>query len=299
MRGMPRAAASGRTGGARGVARLVLERPPSTFGARLAIIRIARKRGHQRFCGGCLVIHVAAKAVLGPLLYLQVGRLRRTVVELPAASGAREGLAGRGDTRLRLLIAGDSSAAGVGAATQDDALAGRLSQELARRVGGAVAWQLVAAIGARSEDVLHLLMHARVAPADIAVIVVGVNDITKEVPLPLALRKRGEIATLVRTRLGVRHVVFPAVPEMEKFPALPQPLAWYAGRHARRNNAAQAAWAGGQAGVTHVAMDGVMDPALMADDGFHPAAALYAKVAQRLAGHITEVVLRINNKETL
>jgi lysophospholipase L1-like esterase len=46
-------------------------------------------------------------------------------------------------------------------------------------------------------------------------------------------------------------------------------------------------------------MDGVMDPALMADDGFHPAAALYAKVAQRLAGHITEVVLRINNKETL
>jgi lysophospholipase L1-like esterase len=245
------------------------------------------------------VIHIAAKAVLAPLLYLQAGRLRRTVVELPAAAGAREGITGRGDVRLRLLIAGDSSAAGVGAATQDDALAGRLSQELARLLGGSVAWQLVAAIGARSEDVLHLLMHARLAPADVAVVVVGVNDITKEVPLPHALRKRGEIATLLRTRIGVGHVVFPAVPDMEQFPALPQPLAWYAGRHARRNNAAQAAWAEGRAGVTHVAMDGVMDPALMADDGFHPAAGLYAKVAQRLAGHITEIVLKTNNKETL
>lgn len=237
------------------------------------------------------MIHVAAKAVLGPLLYAQAGRLRRTVLELPEASGAREGTAGTGRLALRLLIAGDSSAAGVGAPTQKQALAGQLARELARRLHGRVRWQLVAATGARSEDVLHMLMHGHLRRADVGVVVVGVNDITKEVPLRQALRKRGQIAASMRERAGVRHVLFPALPEMEKFPALPQPLAWYAGRHARRNNAAQAAWAAGEHGASHVVMDGVLDPALMADDGFHPAPPLYARVARRLAEHIERKVL--------
>lgn len=245
------------------------------------------------------MIHVAARAVLGPLLYLQAGRLRKSVVELPEPAGAREGVCGAGRARLlRLLVAGDSSAAGVGVATQADALAAQLARRLATLRRGVVRWQLLAQTGARSEDVLHLLMHGRLQAADLAVVVVGVNDITKEVPLQHALRKRGEIAALLRARAGAKHVVFPALPEMERFPALPQPLAWYAGRHARRNNAAQARWAAGQPGVSHVAMDGVLDPALMADDGFHPGAGLYARVAQRLARHIADdVVPRLGNNQ--
>ncbi len=244
------------------------------------------------------MIHIAARAVLGPLLYAQAGRLRRTALELPEPAGRREGNAGAGKLALRLLIAGDSSAAGVGAATQDRALAGLLAKELARRLKGRVRWQLVASSGARSEDVLHLLMRGRLHRADVGVVIVGVNDITKEVPLQQALRKRGQIVALMRQRCGIRHVLFPALPEMERFPALPQPLAWYAGRHARRNNAAQAAWLAGEQGASHVVMDGVLDPALMADDGFHPAPALYAKIAKRLAQHIKhEVLPRLDNEQ--
>jgi lysophospholipase L1-like esterase len=244
------------------------------------------------------VIHIAARVVLGPLLHAQAGRLRRTAPDLPEPTGRREGFAGTGKVALRLLIAGDSSAAGVGAATQDRALAGLLAKELARRLNGRVRWQLVASSGARSEDVLRLLMRGRLQRADIGVVIVGVNDITKDVPLQQALRKRGQIIALMRRRCGVRHVLFPALPEVEKFPALPQPLAWYAGRHARRSNAAQAAWLAGQEGASHVAMDGVLDPALMADDGFHPAPALYAKVAKRLADHIKrEVLPRLDNEQ--
>lgn len=229
--------------------------------------------------------------MLGPLLYAQASRLRRSVVELPEAAGRREGEVGRGAIRLRLLIAGDSSAAGVGAATQEQALAGQLAAALAAALGGAVRWQLVARTGARSEDVLEMLIRGRLRRADVGVVVVGVNDITKEVPLQHALRKRGEIAALMRRRAGVRHVLFPALPEMERFPALPQPLAWYAGRHARHYNEAQARWFAGRDGVSHAAMDGVMDPALMAADGFHPGPRLYAKVARRLAAHLVEEVL--------
>jgi lysophospholipase L1-like esterase len=237
------------------------------------------------------VIHVAARVVLAPVLYLQAGRLRRSVVELPEPSGAREGLAGTGALRVRLLIAGDSSALGVGAPSQDDALAGRLARELAMLVDGAVHWRLVGQVGARSEDVHQLLMNCSLPAADIGLVIVGVNDITKEVPLAQALQWRGKIARLMQARAGVKRVVFPALPEMEKFPALPQPLAWYAGTHSRRNNAAQAAWASRQDRVNHVAMDGVMDPDLMAVDGFHPGPGLYARVGARLASHIKNEVL--------
>lgn len=237
------------------------------------------------------MIHVAAKAVLGPLLYAQAFRLRRSVIELPEAAGARSGSAGTGRTRLRLLIAGDSAAAGVGAATQDEALAGHLVRALAARGRCAVRWQLVAQTGARSEDVLQMLAERSLRPADVGVVLAGVNDISKQVPLRKALRQRDELAELMRQRAGVEHVVFCALPEMEMFPALPQPLAWYAGQHARYYNKAQARWVAGRAGVSHAPMEGVMDPALMAVDGFHPGPRLYAKIARRLAVHVIEEVL--------
>jgi lysophospholipase L1-like esterase len=237
------------------------------------------------------VIHVAARAVLGPLLYAQAFRLRRRVVELPEAAGRRTGTAGTGTVRLRLLIAGDSAAAGVGADTQEEALAGHLARALARRIDAAVRWQLVARTGARSADVLRMLADGNLRRADVGVVLAGVNDITKRVPLRLALRTREEIAELMRRRAGVKHIVFSALPEMEKFPALPQPLAWYAGSHARHYNEAQARALAGRQAVSHAAMEGVMDPLLMAGDGFHPGPRLYAKVARRLATHIIEEVL--------
>lgn len=237
------------------------------------------------------MLDLAARVALGPLLYAQARRLRSRVVELPEPPGPRAGKAGAGALKLRLLVAGDSSAAGVGAATQDEALALPLARGLAQRLGGCVSWQLIARIGLTSEGILHELMHGHVRDADVAVIVCGVNDITKEQPLPLALRKRQHIADWLRVHAGVRHLLFPAVPAMDRFPALPQPLAFYAGQAARRNNRAQARWAAGLHYVTHVPMDGITERSLFCADGFHPAAALYARVAERLCSELVDTVV--------
>jgi lysophospholipase L1-like esterase len=237
------------------------------------------------------MLHAAAKYALAPLLYRQAGRIKRTAVELPEPHGERSGVAGDGAPRLRVLVAGDSSAAGVGARTQDDALAAPLARNLARRLNGVVRWQLVAQSGLTSEGVLHKLMHGHVQPADIAVVICGVNDITKEQPASFALRKRRQIAEWVCAHAGVRHVLFPALPEMELFPAIPQPLAWWAGQAARRNNRLQARWARDFDFITHVPMDGITHPSLFCEDGFHPAPGLYARVADRLAELIADQVL--------
>ncbi len=237
------------------------------------------------------MLHVVAKYALAPVLYRQAGRLKRAAVELPEPNGERSGSAGEGDLRLRLLVAGDSSAAGVGARSQDDALAAPLARNLARRLEGKVQWQLVAQSGLTSEGVLHKLMHGHVRPADVAVVICGVNDITKEQAASFALRKRRQIAEWMCAHAGVRHVLFPGLPEMELFPAIPQPLAWWAGQAARRNNRLQARWAGEFDFISHVSMDGLTHPSLFCEDGFHPAPGLYARVANRLAELITDEVL--------
>jgi lysophospholipase L1-like esterase len=236
------------------------------------------------------MLDIAARIALGPILLAQAHWLRRTALELPEPDGPRRGTVGQGALKLRLLVVGDSSAAGVGARTQREALARPLAGQLAERLAGRVRWQLVARSGLTSEGVYDELVSAQPRPADVAVVVVGVNDITKDVPLDVALRHRSRIAEWLRVQAEARHVIVPALPEIEKFPAVPKPLSWYAGRAARRNNGAQRRWAARQAGVTHLDMDGIAHASLFCEDGFHPAPALYAKVADRLADHIVALV---------
>jgi len=233
------------------------------------------------------MIDIVARALLFPLLYAQAQGVRAGVEPLPEPPGPRAGREGKGDDELRLLVVGDSSAVGVGAPHQDLALAKPLARNLAQRTGRPVRWTLLAETGLTSAGALAFLKARDVPDADLAVVVLGVNDITNQVPLPQALKHRGEIAVWMEAHAGVGEVLFPALPEMERFPSLPQPLAWWAGQMSRRNNRAQARWAAGwplrAPKVHHVEMNGLMHPRLMAADGFHPGPGLYARVAEHLA----------------
>jgi len=231
------------------------------------------------------VIQLAAKALLGPMLYVQAWRLRRTALELPEPHGERLGVEGAGPGALRVLVAGDSSAAGVGARTQDEALAIPLARNLSRRLGAAVGWQLVAESGRTSATLLDLLRESHLERADMAVVVVGVNDVTREVKVAEAMRNRSAIAALLRERTGARHIAFAAVPRMEVMPVVPNPLAWYIGQSSRRINRAQKQWAQTQADCAHVEFND-LEPGLFCEDGFHPGPLLYARLAEELAEHL-------------
>jgi len=241
------------------------------------------------------MIDIVARALLFPLLYAQAQGVRAGVEPLPEPPGPRAGREGRGGRELRLLVVGDSSAVGVGAPHQDLSLARPLARHLARRLDGAVRWTLLAQTGLTSAAALAFVKERDVPEADLAVVVLGVNDITNQVTLPQALKHRGEIAIWLEAHAGIREVLFPALPEMELFPSLPQPLAWWAGQMSRRNNRAQARWARGwplpTPAVRHVEMDGLVRADLMASDGFHPGPGLYARVAEHLAEVIARDVL--------
>ena len=234
---------------------------------------------------------LALKLALAPLLLAQALLIRRRMPRLPEAAGPRRGRVGEGPGRLGLLIVGDSSAAGVGVASQDDALAGCLSRALALRLGWAVHWQLCARSGITSAQAPGLLLGADAA--DVAVVVTGVNDVVDQVRPAAALAARGQLVQALAQRAGVRQVVMTPMPPMHRFAGLPQPLRWVAGRDAAAHECALARWAQDQPGVSHLRFDLPLDaPTMLARDGFHPAAPLYRLWGDALAEHIATALGR-------
>jgi lysophospholipase L1-like esterase len=228
---------------------------------------------------------LTAKLLLSPLLVAQAVAARVRLPRLPEAEGARAGECGRGPL-LRLLILGDSSAAGVGVAQQRDALSGHLSRSLAAQCGARVQWQLLARSGVTSAQCLLLLEAEPPASADIAVVVLGVNDVIGQVPSRRAVQAREAIANRLRNRHGVAHVVFAPLPPVRRFPGLPQPLRWIAGADAQRHDAAVARWAASREDVSHVPIDLPLNRGVMAGDGFHPGEPVYRVCGVALAEHI-------------
>lgn len=214
-----------------------------------------------------LLASVPARLLLAPILVAQGLAVRRRAQRLPEPPGPRHGIAGNGPP-LRLLIAGDSSAAGVGCTHQDQALAGQLVARLATT--HTVHWQLEAATGATTADTIARLAALPPAPFEAAVIALGVNDTTRMIPLHRWQSGIATLHSLLQTRFGIRCTLWSGVPPMGQFPLLPHPLRATLGALAARNDAALAAAAAARPGLWHLPLTLPLTPDLMAPDGFHP-----------------------------
>ena len=232
---------------------------------------------------------LALKLALAPLLVAQALQARRRLPRLPEADGPRCGEVGSevgSGPALSLLILGDSSAAGVGVATQDEALAGRLAGALARRMHARVRWQLRARSGINTTQALALLRESPIGPVDVAVLVTGVNDVVDRIAPRHAVAARAALVEVLRRDAGVQHIVLTPVPPMQRFAGLPQPLRWMAGRDAAVHDRAMARWASSQDAVAHLPFDMHLNAKVLAADGFHPGAQVYAVWGAVLAEHI-------------
>lgn len=217
--------------------------------------------------------------LLSPLLLLQAGFVVLRAKRLPEPSGPRSGTAGKGQD-LRLLIVGDSSAAGVGVAQQEDALAMQLAGKLApeRRV----TWRLCARNGATSADAEGLLATATETDFDHVLVVFGVNDVKNMRAESAWKRDLTALAATLRQRFAAKHIFFAALPPLDQFPLLPQPLRHVLGLRARRFDIALQQVCRDIGGV-HVPFPESPVQLEMAKDGFHPSAQIYAFWAEYLA----------------
>jgi len=220
-------------------------------------------------------------------LLTQALRTRRLAQRLPEADGAREGCTeGDPGASLRLLIAGDSSAAGVGVAQQDDAVVGHLVRALHRQCGRRIAWTLRARTGLTTRAVHELLRSEPPAPVDFAVVISGVNDVTGGVGVRRALGHRTALADWLLGANLARHVVFAPLPPLHRFPLLPEPLRRVLGDDARRHDLALARWTQDRTDVSHAGFRVDLHPGVMASDGFHPGEPVYRACGDALAAHV-------------
>lgn len=218
--------------------------------------------------------------LLSPVILPQLIWVRMRAARLPEAAGPREGVIGQGAVR-RVLIVGDSTAAGVGAQTQAEALSGQVAGYLARDCR--VEWRLVARSGAEVPDTLEMLSEEPESSYDYALICLGVNDAKNGRFQP---RFEEGYAALLRTlsdRFGVRQIVCSGLPPKVFFPLLPRPLRDVLGARMIRFDRAIAHMAAEHRGATHLALDFTNDVSLVASDGFHPGPEIYRMWAERAA----------------
>lgn len=215
--------------------------------------------------------------------------MRRKAQLLAEPTGARAGRAGSGRA-LRLLIAGDSAAAGVGVDRQDLALSGQLVSRLAQAF--TVDWQLEATTGRTTRDTLARLENLP-GPFDVVVTSLGVNDTTRATSARQFAARQAALMELLTEQLAARLVVVTSVPDMALFPALPQPLSWVLGQQSQRLDRSMAAILTRYPQAVHHRPQIPLDPAMAARDGYHPSALAYAHWAEGLARVIAAQARRI------
>jgi lysophospholipase L1-like esterase len=190
----------------------------------------------------------------------------------PAVSGAF----GRGQASpLRLLMLGDSTAAGLGVDRTEETVGGRLS-ELIASTGRQVRLDSVAVSGSRVADLGPQVSRALVRGApDIAVVLIGSNDATHFTPLDELERNMGEAVR--RLRDAGSEVVVGTCPDLGAARNFAQPLrelvAWAGRRVAMASE--QATVSSGGVAVDLAARTGAVfraDPGTLSEDEYHPSA---------------------------
>lgn len=229
------------------------------------------------------MLYPLSTLALAPVLIGQGRHVRRVTPKLPEPEGERQGTAGAGPD-LRLLILGDSAAAGVGVGRQQDALAGQLVQELAS--DHRVIWRLLARTGDTVADALGALASAPEDRYDAVIVSVGVNDVIGRTSNPKWLADLNELASRLTKGPGAASVLFTAIPPMHLFPALPQPLRWYLGMRARQLNGLMETVCDNYQHLEYLSVSFPLEPGFMAADGFHPGRDAYRLWAHQAANSI-------------
>lgn len=197
------------------------------------------------------------------------------------------------NTTLRFHVLGDSLAAGVGCTRVEQSI-GHLLAAALRAAGHSVTLNLHAVPGARSADLAPQVRNAVLAGVDLALIIIGTNDLTRFTPPAVGAQQLHD-AVAGLTKAGARTVVVtaPDLGTLAHVPPMFRDVVSQASRLYAQAQADAVVTAGGT--VAHVGPDVATrfaaDERMFSADRFHPSAAGYAIIANALTPHVLAAVL--------
>lgn len=195
---------------------------------------------------------------------------------------------------LELATLGDSAMAGVGVSAVEDALPWQLARRLADATGRSVHVTGYARSGARTRDVLERQIPSLSPTPDVAVLVVGTNDVT-HLTAPSRLRRSSREIFDAFERIGA-PLVMSGLPEFRAMRLLPHPLMEAALAYGALVGAVQQRAAATRPSVHLVDVAGavghefVRDAGTMSADSFHPSPAGYGRIADALLPAVVDAV---------
>lgn len=222
-------------------------------------------------------------ALLFPVLVYQGKQARKHTPRLPEAQGSPSGQYGEGQPHLRVLVIGESTAAGVGVATHDQGLASQLALQLHERTGQTIVWHTFGVNGIRLAQLNQTLAGMKLPEADVVLLSMGVNDTTGFTPRYRFRRQLSALRNMLSpTYPGPLYLL--SVPPMHLFTALPAPLRHIMGWRARQLNRVYEQLARSvPSGFQYLSYPAITDTSLLASDGYHPGGRGYRAIAEALA----------------
>lgn len=189
---------------------------------------------------------------------------------------------------LALAVLGDSIAYGQGADRPDDAPGPRLAAGL-REAGTPVSLAVHAVPGARSIALAAQVRSALAGRAEVALVIIGANDVTHFVPVEQSVSLLGGAVRDLRAA-GTQVVVVPA-PDLSAVPWVPvpfRPLVRAASEGLRTQQSRIALREGARVAHVDALHDRfAADVGLFSGDRFHPSSRGYALIAQALLPALT------------
>jgi lysophospholipase L1-like esterase len=173
-----------------------------------------------------------------PVLYFMGQKVRARTIRMVPPPGPLTGtVEGKGET-LRLLVMGDSSAAGVGANHTSGCLGPLIAANLNATTGQPVEWRMAGSNSAIASDLCdYVLPHLPQENWTHILFIVGTNDAKNFVTARCFTKGFGGLIYALKAKFPDAHIVWSPIINMEKMPTLTPFLARMLNIRARLLNA--------------------------------------------------------------
>ncbi|MCE7026937.1 SGNH/GDSL hydrolase family protein [Jiella avicenniae] len=227
--------------------------------------------------------------LLLPVYVWQGVQTRRRVLRMTPPDGATSGVLGadaRSETTVKLLVIGDSSAAGVGVDHVDDALGPKLAERIVALTGRSVFWRMAGANSAVSAEIRdHVVPNlAREAFTHI-VLMIGTNDAKNFHGGRRFKKSFGSLLYALKAKWPEARIVWSPPVDLKRVPALPRGLAHVLELRARIVRKIGARLCAERGAIVATTLPRV-EPAGFSRDGFHASAEGYAYYANHLVSYV-------------
>lgn len=223
-----------------------------------------------------------------PFLYLQGQSVRRRIGRLPDAQGKIIGKFGEKESSAKLLVIGESTAAGVGARTHETALAGQFAKFLGEKIGKSVHWHVIGRSGITVKETIHeLLPKIPAEKFDYILIALCGNEVLKLRSPRTFRRDMTKLLGILQKKNMDATFFITNAPAVRLSPVLPHPIKFILGHLSALHDSNAKEFTGKMKNVFYFHQPQEVPEDFFAD-GIHPSEKGYTVWSKRMIEFFTE-----------